>query len=127
MSGPVDEALPELVISEQDDAIVALLRQIQRAVLAHPEAGQALFRALVAEGRLFAQTGEGRRWREKLDRSALIERAGLVWQNATLWMNEEGGDGAIPSVMIDAVTAAGASPERDELLERLYRSLDGGK
>jgi hypothetical protein len=118
--------VPELVIEDRDESILALLRTLQRAVLTHPEAAQALYGALVEEGRLFAQTAEGRRWQERLEGSALLERALLVWQNASLWVTEERADGAAPSALVDAVAAAAASPARDVLLERLFRDVDGG-
>jgi len=118
--------VPELVIADGHDAIVGLLRDLQRALLMHPEAGQALYGALAREGRLFAQTEDGRRWRERIEGSALLERAVLVWQNAAMWMTEESGGGAAPSALIDAVAAAAMSPQRDLLLERLFRDLDGG-
>lgn len=123
-----DEAddLPELVISHRDEAILGLLRQLQRAVLTHPEAAQALYLSLAAEGRLFAQTTEGRRWREHIATSPLLERAQLVWQNASLWMTEERADGTTPSALIDALASAAESPRRDALLERLFRDVDGG-
>jgi hypothetical protein len=118
--------VPELVISDADDAILALLRELQRALLLHPEAGQALYASLAQEGRLFGQTEDGRRWRERIERSALLERALLVWQNAAMWMTEEARDSGAPSALIDAVAAAAMSPRRDSLLERLLRDLDGG-
>jgi hypothetical protein len=121
------DGIPELAITDGDDAIVALLRDVQRALLVHPEAGQALFARLAQEGRMFAQTEEGRRWRERIEGSALLERAVLVWQNAAMWMTDEAADGAAPSALIDAVAAAAMSPRRDVLLERLFRDLEGGE
>lgn len=119
MSKP--EALPELVISDQSESILELLRELQRAVLVHPEAARATFSALVEEGRAFAQTEQGRRWQERVLGSELLERALIVWQNATLWLGEQDHDGATPSAVIDALAAAARSPERDLLLERLFR------
>lgn len=118
---------PEFVIADRDDAILDLLREIQRAALVHPEASQALYCSLVEEGRLFAQTADGRQWKERLSRSVLLERALLVWQSVTLWMTEEGSDGATPSALVDAVAAAAASPRRDMLLERLFQAFDEGE
>jgi hypothetical protein len=120
-----DADLPNLTLSDDDDAIVDLLREVQRAVLAHPEAGRAIFAALVREGRLFAQTSEGQRWQEQAARSALLERALLVWQSATLWMLEEPDDGATPSALVDAVASAATAPGRDVLLDRLFREMEG--
>jgi hypothetical protein len=126
MTGPDDDALPELIIADVDGTVLDLLRDIQRAALTHSEAAQAMGAALVEEGRLFAQTAEGRRWRETILGSALLERALLVWQNATLWMAEEPDGAPAPSSLVDAVAAVAASPRRDALLDRLFRDLDEG-
>lgn len=119
MSAEAD--IPELSISDQSEDIVALLRELQRAVLVHPEAARALFDAFAKEGRLFAQTAEGQRWSQRVLESELLERALLVWQSATLWTSDEPGNGATPTALIDAVASAARSPERDLLLERLFR------
>jgi hypothetical protein len=116
--------LPELVISDEDQTILALLRELQRAVLVHSEAARALFGALAREGRMFAQTAEGRVWQERLQRSALLDRALIVWQSATSWIVEDSAEGATPSAVIDAVAAAARSPRRDALLDRLFQDLD---
>jgi hypothetical protein len=126
MITPLDASLPEIAIKDRDDTVLDLLRDLQRAALMHPEAAQALFAGLVAEGRSFAETAEGRRWKEKVARSALLERAQLVWQNATLWITERSERGATPSALIDAMAAAASSPRRDLLLDRLFRDLDEG-
>jgi hypothetical protein len=120
-----DDDLPELVISDQDQAVLALLGELQRAVLVHSEAARALFGTLAEEGRLYAQTPAGARWKERLRRSALLERALIVWQSATLWMSEDAEPGQTPSAVIDAVAAAARSPRRDELLDRLFREGQG--
>jgi hypothetical protein len=125
MTIPAPDDLPELVIADGDDAILDLLRRIQRAMLVHPEAGLALYQCFVEEGRLFAQTADGRRWKDRIGRSALVDRAMLVWQNASLWMTEEASDAVAPSALLDAVATVATSERRDALLERLFRTLDG--
>jgi hypothetical protein len=119
-----DARIPELVIAERDDAVVDLLRAIQRTALLHSEAAQGLFESLAEEGRLFAQTAEGKRWKSVVLHSTLLARAQLVWQNATLWLTERSEGGATPSALIDAVAAAAASPRRDLLLDRLFREMN---
>jgi len=126
MTVPVEDGVPELVIADQEAAILDLLRDLQRSALLHSEAARALYEGLVVEGRLFAQTAEGKRWHDRILRSALLERALLVWQNATLFTTDEPGEGATPSALIDAVAAAAASPRRDALLDRLFRDMDDG-
>ena len=96
MTAPDDDLLPEVVIGDQEDAVLDLLREMQSAALVHSEATRALYRSLIQEGRLFAQTAIGRRWKDRILRSTLLERAVLIWQNATLWITEEPADTATP-------------------------------
>ncbi len=115
-----NQDMPELVLRDADErAIGDLLQSLQRAVLAHPEATRALFSALEREGRLFAQTAMGNKWRERIAQSKLLERALLVWQGATLWTEEEPEHG-LPSTVVTAIAAASASPEREALLATLF-------
>lgn len=114
-----EEQVPEFVIGDDEAAILALLRELQRGVLSYPEAARALFNVLAAEGRAFASSAEGRSCKEVILRSRLLERAGHVWHAATLWITEEREASALPSALVDAVAAVAASPRRDELLGSL--------
>ncbi|HEY7371847.1 MAG TPA: hypothetical protein VIF57_06680 [Polyangia bacterium] len=116
--------MPAVVVQDDDDVIVALLRKLQLIVLEHPEASRAAFSALVAEGRRFAQTESGARWRARLRGSALLNRAGLVWQTATMNLLDSDGT-ALPSSFIDAITMAASGPDRDALLARLFGASTG--
>ena len=126
MTRTPEHDLPTLTISDDDAGIVSLLRELQRAVLLHPEAARALFQALAREGRLFAQTAEGERWKQRVVRSELVSRAQLVAQSATFWLLEEERAGTTPSALVEAIAAAASKPGRDALLDRLLRELDGG-
>ena len=117
--------VPELSVSDPEESVLALLGELQRAVLVHPEAAAALFGALTREGRAFARTSEGRRLKQVILRSALLDRAQLVWHAAVRWIPEEGEHGATPSALVDAVAAAASSPERDPLLEKLFAGARG--
>jgi hypothetical protein len=117
--------LPTLTIGDDDEQVIALLRELQRAVLLHPEAARSLFRAFAREGRAYAQTAHGARWKERVARSRLAARALLVMQTATLFALDEDAPGATPSALVDAVAAAAAIPGRDALIERLLRGVDG--
>ena len=122
----VAEAVVELVIGDHEAAVVDLLRELQRAALVHPEAARGLFNALAAEGRSFAQTSEGKRLKERIVASMLLQRAVLVWQNATLWITEEPDHCVTPSALVDAIAAAASSPRRDVLLDTLFRNAEDG-
>jgi len=125
MSGEALADLPTLTVGDDDEHVIALLRELQRAVLLHPEAARALFRALAREGRMFAQTADGARWKERIARSELVARASLVLQTATLFALEEEGGGTTPSALVDAVASTAAGPGRDALVERFLRGIDG--
>jgi len=123
MTDDRDDGLPTIAIRE-DGAITAVLRVLQQAVLVHPDAARALFQALMREGRLFAQTSEGKHWKERVARSELLSRAMLVAQTTTCWMLEDDREGATPSAVVEAIAAAASLPGRDELIERMLRELD---
>jgi hypothetical protein len=117
--------VPELSVSDPEQSILALLTELQRAVLVHPEAAAALFGALVQEGRSYARTTEGQRLKRVVLRSELLRRAELVWHAATQWIPEQGQDGATPSALVDAIAGAALSSERDPLLEKLFAEAQG--
>jgi hypothetical protein len=123
---PPAAELPVVVLRNDDDEIVALLRELQTMVIKHPEASRAAVAALAEEGRRFAQTAQGGPLKERLARSALLGRATLVWQTVTLNLLEpdllEPGEGALPSRLVDAITMAASAEQRDAMLERLFRA-----
>jgi hypothetical protein len=116
--------LPRIELRDPAPTEIALLRAVQRALLKHPVAGQAVFTALVAEGRRFAGTADGGTWRERLVRSTLLQQARLVFDLATLGMLEERGDGELPSSYLDALFMAAAGGDADAILNRLFWSAD---
>jgi hypothetical protein len=118
--------LPTLTIGDSDEHLTALLGQLQRAVLLHPEAARALCYALAREGREFAQTAEGARWKERIARSQLVARALIVVQTATLFALEESTAGVTPSALVDAIAAAARTPARDVVIDRLLQGRDDG-
>ena len=92
----------------RDDALVdQAIAQLGRAIVKHPLAAQAAYRALVREGRAFAQTDEGRRLRDRLARSELVGRLRTAWELVTFGMlRDDAAPGAIPSVVIEAFVQA---------------------
>ena len=120
----MNDDVPELTIGDSEAATLSLLRTLQRAALLHAEAARGLFNTFVAEGRAFAQTTEGARFRQQLVESRLVERATLVWQGATLWVTEDPNPSAVPSALVDAIAATAASPRRDPLLDELFRRAE---
>jgi hypothetical protein len=75
--------LPRLVLRSPDQ-LEQLLGRVERLLARDPVAARALIGALVAEGRRFAATPEGRHWQAILARSPLVRQGRVVWQAAGL-------------------------------------------
>lgn len=103
-----DRAAPdELDGHAIDHAIDHSIEQLSRAIVKHPIAAQAAYRALVREGRAFAATEEGRRIRNQLAQSELVARLRTAWELVTFGMlRDDTPPGAIPSVLIEAFVQA---------------------
>lgn len=118
-----ESALPHLRLHPPRDGeapVLGALRALQRVLLAHPVAAQAAFSALAAEGRRFASTSEGEAWRERLEGSALLHHAQLVWRIASLSLLEEDPPDLLPSTYLEGFFLAAASRDPDALLDRLF-------
>lgn len=110
------------------DTIGTALRDVQELVLRHPIAMRAALGALVEEGRRFAATEEGRVLRDRLEHSAFVRRARLVWQMASHSLLSELEPGAadasgLPSAWLDGLFAA-AADDPDRVLDRLFGVSD---
>jgi hypothetical protein len=117
-----DDALPTVELHDFEARAVCVLRTLQLALLKHPVAAQAAFNALVAEGRKFGATAEGRELRSKLERSELVHRARLVFDFGTLSLLEHNSPEILPSAYIDVLFMLGGSERSDEVLEQLFRA-----
>lgn len=117
MTDPVTSML-ELLADESDDELSRLLFELRWLVLKHPLAAQAGFRALVAEGRRFAETDEGRAWRARLAGSELVRRGTSIVELATLGMLDADADGVLPTQMIDAFARAASRRDLEDALAR---------
>jgi len=122
----VSEAPPRVVLREPEDEVGRLLRALQRLLLKYPVASQAMFTALVAEGRLFAATEAGQGWRQRLAASPLIRRGRVVWDETSLRMLEEDPATVIPSAVVDAFVHAAVMDGLEPFLSRLFEEgVDG--
>ena len=113
------DGLPTIYLVEPDGAI-QLLRQLQVLVLKHPVAAKAAFNALIAEGRAFAQTPEGKAWEDRLSRSELLHRAKLILDFPGLSMLEQDGSTTLPSAYLDTLFMLASSAKPGELLGPLF-------
>jgi hypothetical protein len=119
-AGPDLDGLLGALAGEETDELSVLLRELRWTIIKHPIAARAAFRALVAEGRAYAQTPEGEQWRARLADSALIRRGRSVWELATCNMLDEDASRALPTQLIDAFChAATISDLEPQLAKRL--------
>ncbi|MBI4516547.1 MAG: hypothetical protein HY699_12115 [Deltaproteobacteria bacterium] len=114
------EDAPHLLLPVED-SLATVLRAAALLMLKHPAAAQAAFRALVAEGRRFAQTPEGRRWQAQLAGSELIRRGRALWEGSMLNALEDSPEAVMPSAIIDAVVQAISRPDLDRALLEFAR------
>lgn len=110
---------------EATQEVVRLLRRFQLVLLKHPAASQAAFRALVHEGRRFAETPEGAEWKARLAGSELVRQGQAVWEGVTLNMLEADSDRAFPSMLLDAFVAAAGLDALEQALSHLYTGTSG--
>jgi hypothetical protein len=106
-----------------DDALRGVLHAASLAVLKYPVAAQAAFAALVAEGRSFAETPEGRKWRDTLARSQLIHCGGALWAGSVLNTLEDHPGTLLPSTIVDAIAHVARRPDLTEFLQVLHREI----
>lgn len=107
-------------LSDADREIVELLRAGQVLLMKYPIAARAAIRALVAEGRRFAETPEGRAWKEDLADSDLVRRGRIVWEGCSLNLLEDHQPTQLPSALLEAVLAAAASSNLEAMLSELF-------
>ncbi len=117
--------LPRVVLHQPDDGLVEVLREARYAVLRHPVACQAAFSALVAEGRRFAETPEGRAWRRRLAGSPLLRDLRVAWDMTTAELLQESPPTVLPTTFVDALLQFAAHPHAEALLAR-FQQQDGG-
>ncbi len=110
--------LPRLALRESD-LLPRLLRQGQELLLRHPRAAMKLASALVAEGKRFAQTDEGRLWQEQLAANVLIKKGHLVWQAYGLDALLADEPGPLPSDWLDLLLDAIGEADIEQVLARL--------
>ena len=118
------DGLPVIELREPDKGMVRVLRSLQLALLKHPVAGQAVFNALLSEGRAFAQTEQGRLAKRKLEESTLLHRARLIFDFSTLSMLEDDPPEIMPSAYLDVLFMLASGDRSDEVLHRLFDEND---
>ncbi len=105
------EEAPGLELEVPPDALADLFRTASALMLKHPVAAQAAYTALVAEGRRFAETPEGRHWRSALAGSEFVRRGRALWETSLLNLLEDNPDAVLPASLKDAIVRAISRPE----------------
>ena len=117
---------PIVPLQDPDHDLVEVLREAQFMLLAHPVAAQAAFAAFVAEGRRFAETPQGHRWKQRLVGSELIRKGRIVWEVTSMKLLEETPTRVLPSTYVDAFAKAAQHEHLESLLEKLFELGDTG-
>jgi hypothetical protein len=123
---PEADTLPTVYL-DGSEMTLRMLRHLQAFVLKHPDAAKAAFVGLVAEGAAFAQTPEGKQWRDKLAASELIHRARLILDLPGLSMLARDGPELLPSAYVDALFMLANHHKPDELFEPPDLGGDDGR
>ncbi|MBX3204542.1 MAG: hypothetical protein KF764_05705 [Labilithrix sp.] len=121
-----DESLAH--VPGSDDDLSAALMTFHRMLMAHPVAVKSLCAALRREGRRYGRTEEGAALRDRLQRSAEIRRATILWRTVSLDMFEkedEGDDGDLPSTYLDHLVSVTGLSNPASILGGLF--VDEGR
>jgi hypothetical protein len=108
--------VPTLVIEDERSRTDALLLELRRALWRHPAAAQSLFTALVAEGRRFAATDDGRRWAERLERAEALDAVRVVWDLVTSRALDDDPRAVIPTVVAEAFVKAATDRSLEQII-----------
>lgn len=109
LAGLVGAVVDRLAPPPHGDGLEQELARLRAAVLKHPVAAQALYGALLAEGRRYAETADGALLAERLRHSPALARAWEGLEAATGRALDE--DGAVPTRWLDLVLAELAPAE----------------
>ena len=107
--------IPTLVLgrapARATDDLSTILHEVATMVRRHPVAMQAVCRALVAEGRRFVETPEGRAWQARLAGSDLIRHGRMLWEASALDLLDDRGETRLPTAFVDALVGVLTSAE----------------
>ncbi|HXS19330.1 MAG TPA: hypothetical protein VN764_19165 [Polyangiaceae bacterium] len=96
-----------------------LFRRAHELLFRHPGVTQEIFRALVVEGRAYAQTPEGAALQQRLLHSPHVARARMLWDVISLSAFTPD-EGPLPSVVVHEFARAALTEGLEEKLARLF-------
>lgn len=105
--------------SATSEDLVTALRRTQLAIGTHARTLRPIVAALAAEGRRFAATSEGERWRAAIAASPLARRGRGVWEALSMQAFDGPLDAAF-SGHLEAFLRALRCPELEALLAQLF-------
>jgi hypothetical protein len=111
--------LPRLVLADERKPLSSLLLEGQHLLVKYPQPARHLIQAFVNEGKKYAQTEEGRAWKERLAKSQLVRRGRFIWDAYSLDALLENEAGQLPSAWLDIILAAVANPDLETILSNL--------
>ena len=91
--------------SESDDEVIKRLQAVQLLLLKYPIAGQALYAALIREGRAYAQTDKGAKLKRQLENSPTVAKARTLFEGVTGGMLAET-NSDLPSTFVEGFVEA---------------------
>jgi hypothetical protein len=100
---------------------------LQRILVRHPAAAQGGFRALVTEGRRFAETEEGADLARRLADSELVRRGRVVWDVTTMSALTANKADVLPTVLMESFLQAIATEPLEPMLSRLMEESVGAR
>jgi hypothetical protein len=101
------------------DALAAILVQARRWVVQYPVLAQAVYAALVAEGRRYGRTREGARWAQALNRSQTVRSSRPLFEAVTTNMSEDAQNPVLPNTLLQAVRELGSTTQLESWLSHL--------
>jgi len=108
----------ERLFAEPEDELSRLLVELGWLTLRHPAAARSAVRALIAEGRRFAATEEGQKWRDRIAGSELVRRVQLIWDIGTWGALDSEDEHLLPSQIVDAFCRESARRDLETALAR---------
>jgi hypothetical protein len=105
---------------EDDDETIRRLRAAQTILVKYPVASQAAFAALVREGRQFAKTEDGKRWKRRLAASPMLAKARTLFEGLSQGIVAEHGK-TLPTTYVEEFLHA-----LDRELEEVLADVGGG-
>jgi hypothetical protein len=113
------------VVRDDDELLLAQLKEARRLIAAHPRLTRAIVSTLVEEGRAFAATPEGALLKARMQRSEAVPRARLLWDALDLGAHAGRAPAFGPRRWLGLFAAAAGNPALEELLSRMSIPGDG--